>query len=1062
MKRIFVVLCIMSLVLNQMAVPAGKPMCRAQETQKKVGAGSEVVFRGDIFEITYRIDSAWSGAYNASVSIKNTGKNAIENWALLFYDEDEIKNIWNGKQVNNDCGLTMIKNAEWNQDIPANGSVNFGFTAEYEDFICLPKSFALSTRKYKVNAENYTVKFIKDSDWVSGYTARVELENHSEAPIEDWEMEFTFPYGIDNLWGGTFSEKAENIFCVRNSGWNQNINKSQSVSFGFSGAPGNIKEDLSSFTVYAYTTDVDETLDSDGDQLSNIDEIKIGTNPYQEDTDGDNLSDYLEIVHLGLNPLKMDTDDNGVMDGEEDTDEDGLINLLEIKMGLEPWNQDTDYDGFADGEEVNKYHTNPLKEDTDGDTLLDGVETKLGFSPIKQDTDGNGIRDDKEMKMQKVEEEITDDNENDGAIRKVDVKLNVTGYAEENTEIENVYGEDMLSSEVEGLVGVPVNVTSSGNFGQATITFHYDKNKLGDTSEDDLAIMWYDKENDDYVIYDEESVLDKSKGTISYTTTHFSTYLVVNKKKWYKIWKNELNYRTSSYAKKNVDFVFTVDASKSMLGEEIKCTKAGLKEFAFEKRGKDRGCVIRFSDTIEVLQKLTKSSKKIKQAIDNIDISKGGGTLKGLKKAVSQFTSESYQDIGNRKVVLLICDGNLTYDEELVDRARENGIAICSILIGENNEDILKKMSKKTNGVFRKISAASQMTDALMDMQTQILGELNKKDSDGDGLYDVYETTGMLCANGKIVKTNAHKKDSDGDNLGDGKEMVPQKKKKVIFRKDTGEYIEAHYFTMKSNPLKKDSDGDEYTDDVDKNPMINDVKLIGIRQDADFLSIPLILTNAYGGNQNWWQETDKEFADEGCGIIAASNLIQYQNRKGKSVVYITSKEDYMVYTDDLRKSFNYLPYFGGTCGINLITGMKRFFKKKNLKYKVNLEPAVFSKKYNQRDKMLRKLEKAVKKKNPVIFSVGPTFPKETQQKQKVKMYESRVNGSLINIKNTNKYVLMYNHYVALTGILKDKQEDTIYFQVSSEGKKYYVDYIDICNYVDFQKTELTCDAIFMN
>ena len=148
MKRIFVVLCIISMVLNH-----GKPVCRAQETQKEVGAGSEVVFRGDTFEITYRIDSAWSGAYNASVSIKNTGKNAIENWALLFYEEDEIKNIWNGKQVNNDCGLTMIKNAEWNQDIPANGSVNFGFTAEYEDSICLPKSFALSTRKYKVNAE---------------------------------------------------------------------------------------------------------------------------------------------------------------------------------------------------------------------------------------------------------------------------------------------------------------------------------------------------------------------------------------------------------------------------------------------------------------------------------------------------------------------------------------------------------------------------------------------------------------------------------------------------------------------------------------------------------------------------------------------------------------------------------------------------------------------------------------------------------------------------------------------------------------------------------------------
>lgn len=1061
MKRIFVVLCIMSMVLNQMAVPNGKLVCRAQETQKDVGAGSEVVFRGDTFEITYRIDSAWSGAYNASVSIKNTGKNAIENWALLFYEEDEIKNIWNGKEVNNDYELTMIKNVEWNQDIPVNGSVNFGFTAEYEDTICLPKSFGLSTRKYQVNSKDYTVKFTKDSDWVSGYTARVELKNDSEVTMEDWEMEFTFPYGIDNLWGGTFSEKAKNTFYVRNSGWNQNVNIAQSVSFGFSGTPGNIKEELSNYTVYAYTTDIDETLDSDGDQLSNIDEIKIGTNPYQEDTDGDNLSDYLEIVHLGLNPLKMDTDDNGVMDGEEDTDEDGLTNILEIKMGLEPWNQDTDYDGFADGEEVNKYHTNPLKEDTDGDTLLDGIEPKLGFSPIKQDTDGNGIRDDKEMKMQKVEEEITGDNENDGAISKVDVKLNVTGYAEENTEIENVYGEDVLSSEVEGLVGVPVNVTSSGNFGQATITFHYDKNKLGNTSEDDLAIMWYDEKNDDYVIYDEESVLDKSKGTISYTTTHFSTYLVVNKKKWYKVWKNELNYRTSSSKKKNVDFTFTVDASKSMLGEEIKCTKAGLKEFVSEKRGKDRGCVIRFSDTVEVLQKLTKSSKKIKQGIDDIDITKGGGTLEGINKAISQFTSAGYKDIGNRKVILLICDGNLTYDEELVDRAKKNEIAICSILIGDDNEKIVKRMSEETKGVFMKISAASQMTNALLEMQANILGKLSIKDSDGDGLYDVYETTGMLCSNGKIMKTNMAKKDSDGDGVNDGKEVC-QKKKKVIFRKDTGEYIEAHYFTLKSNPLKKDSDGDEYTDDIDKRPMVNDVKLIGIRKDTDFLSIPLIIKKAYGGNQNWWQETDKKFADEGCGIIAASNLIQYQNRKGKKNVSELTKRNYMAYTDDLKENFNYLPFFGGTCGLNLIAGMKRFLKKKNLNYKLKLEPAVFSEKSDRRKQMFNKMKKQLRKKNPVIISVGPTLGKKIEDEEKVIMYAKSPKDSLIDLKNTKDTELLYNHYVTLTGILENEKEGNTYLQVSSWGKKYYVDYQDICNYVDQKKTSIVCDAIFMN
>lgn len=1049
-------------MINQIAYPTKTVMKQVYAEENATGAGSKVVFQGENFEVTYCIDNTWGGAYNASITIKNTGKKPIEDWALLFYGENEIKNIWNGKEVSNNYNLTMIKNVEWNQDIPTNGSVNLGFTAEFKDKISLPKSFGLSTQKYKVNNQDYFVNFTKESDWVSGYSARVELKNNSKVTLEDWEIQFDFPYAIDYIWGGILSNAEKNTFCIRNSGWNQNIKSTQSVSFGFNGVPGDIKKGISGYTLYAYTTEIDKTLDSDGDQLTNIEEIKLGTNPYQEDTDGDDLSDYIEILFLGLNPLKMDTDDNGVMDGDEDTDEDGLKNIEEIKMGLESWNKDTDYDGIADGEEVYKYNTNPVKEDTDGDTLLDGVEPSLGFSPIKKDTNNNGINDNKEMKTQKVEEEIVADNVNDGAINKVDVNLNVTGYAAENTEIRNVYGEDMLSSEVEGLVGVPVNITSTGNFNQATITFHYDRDKLGDTTEDDLAIMWYDKENDDYVLYDEETVLDKTKGTISYTTTHFSTYLVVNKKKWYKVWKNELNYRVISGEKKNVDFVFTIDASKSMQGEEIERTNEGLKDFVFEKRGKDRGCVIRFSDTVEVLEKLTKSSKKIKKGIDEIEITKGGGTLRGIKKAISQFTSSSYKDIGNRKIVLLICDGNLTYDEDLVALAKKNDIALCSILIGNDNEDILKKMTEQTNGVFLKIAAASQMTNVLFEMQTHILGKLNKKDGDEDGIYDIYETTGLLLANGKIIKTDSAKKDTDGDGIADGKEIVCSKKKKIIFRKDTGEYIEAHYFTVKSNPKKKDSDGDEYNDQIDRRPMENDVKFIGIKNDADFLQISLTLSNAYGGNQNWWKSKDKTFSDEGCGIIAVSNLFQYYNRKEKGDKSELTKEEYISYTNDLKKDFNYMPFVGGTCGLNLISGMKKFIKRKKLKYNVLLEPGVFSKKWNLRERMVKKIEKQIKKKKPVIFSVGSTIIGEVADEEKVKMYASQSNKSLINIKSTKNYDLLYDHYVTLTGMIKDRQENAVYFQVSSWGKKYYVDYQDICDYVDGKKASLVCDAILMD
>ena len=58
------------------------------------------------------------------------------------------------------------------------------------------------------------------------------------------------------------------------------------------------------------------TADSDGDGLSDEDEIKLGTNPNSKDTDGEGLEDKAE-VDFGSNPLIQDTDGDGSNDYEE-------------------------------------------------------------------------------------------------------------------------------------------------------------------------------------------------------------------------------------------------------------------------------------------------------------------------------------------------------------------------------------------------------------------------------------------------------------------------------------------------------------------------------------------------------------------------------------------------------------------------------------------------------------------------------------------------------------------------------------------------------------------------
>jgi serine/threonine protein kinase len=76
-----------------------------------------------------------------------------------------------------------------------------------------------------------------------------------------------------------------------------------------------------------------------------------------------------------------------------DNDEDGLSNAQELAGGTDPENDDTDGDGLNDGQEVNQYGTNPKQEDSDGDTLVDGAEIEHGTSPTNPDSDGDGTPD---------------------------------------------------------------------------------------------------------------------------------------------------------------------------------------------------------------------------------------------------------------------------------------------------------------------------------------------------------------------------------------------------------------------------------------------------------------------------------------------------------------------------------------------------------------------------------------------------------------------------------------------------------------------------------------------
>lgn len=91
----------------------------------------------------------------------------------------------------------------------------------------------------------------------------------------------------------------------------------------------------------------------------------------------------------------LDPDLKPLPDGpapDVDTDGDGLTDAEEMRLGSNPTLRDSDSDGLQDPEEL-RLGTDPTQKDTDGDGLDDVEELEIGLDPRETDTLGDGIPD---------------------------------------------------------------------------------------------------------------------------------------------------------------------------------------------------------------------------------------------------------------------------------------------------------------------------------------------------------------------------------------------------------------------------------------------------------------------------------------------------------------------------------------------------------------------------------------------------------------------------------------------------------------------------------------------
>lgn len=114
--------------------------------------------------------------------------------------------------------------------------------------------------------------------------------------------------------------------------------------------------------LYAGIDPNDSLFDTDGDGVTDLQELRIGTNPESSNSDGDALTD-LEEVRFGSDPLRADSDGDGLNDDLEKTGWSIGYNYINGETSLS-W-----------------AYSDPLTADADNDNVLDQRERALGLSP---------------------------------------------------------------------------------------------------------------------------------------------------------------------------------------------------------------------------------------------------------------------------------------------------------------------------------------------------------------------------------------------------------------------------------------------------------------------------------------------------------------------------------------------------------------------------------------------------------------------------------------------------------------------------------------------------------
>lgn len=873
------------------------------------------------YSVSFDVINDWGEGYNAGLTITNNSDHIIEDWYLNFDWTEDIDYIWNAQYSDFGKNHKRLNNAGYNQNIAPGDSVTIGLQnwshgAPITDFNNIQLyEYGHSRRSVieeltsapNVSINTISFKYNKDENYYNIYNKC----NSLNGSVKPGLLAETASYKVENMWGkvlfeGDFTPKRK--WEINDLGFVLGLNK---VTLNVNYIDGSTSQTSEWFMNYCEDNMTNVKInqnDPDNDNLINYLEEIYGTDPNLFDTDGDGLSDYLELVDTGTNPLQADSDDNGILDSEIDFDDDGITTIEEYDIGTSPFCVDTDGDLLSDYDEINKYKTNPCNSDTDDDKANDKWELDNGYNPLIKETSftkSESLHDDTisaELIITTV----------DGTLSTLDSEIISDDY--------------VLNNSLAGYMGNPLEFKMDGDFQSATLKISFNDIYLNEP--DLLPTIYYFNETEQQF----EEIQTNWDGTSNFVTAeleHFSKYILLNKKAFDLVFNKDIDISDGiEQDKTSLEFVFAIDCSASMgpTGYNNDPDNIRLKvskEFTDKLKETDKAAVISFGSKVTTLCDFTNDKKTIKEAIDLVGNTDGYTYIaSAIKTGLELFDAPN----GSKRYIILLTDGkssDVLYPD-YITLANTKEVQIITISLGSKiDEEYLKCIANNTApegkaGLYYHATVADDLVGNFKEIENNLNIINPYKDSNSDGITDAQ--TKAFC-NGTLTSANGKnpfegytykqiQDDKDGDLDNDGIKNGDE----LVINKYTTKSSEIKII---SSPTSKDYDNDGIADleerDKGTDPFKADFKVADIdwlmdddiylssNMSNDYLSDTWLKIQLFSGNLIFGF-FNIDYVDD--YTIALSNFISVLNKtdleNDTSVIIVESvKKDYYSLLKDL-------------------------------------------------------------------------------------------------------------------------------------------------------------------